>query len=399
MDSIRFKLTISILGLSLAACSALRPTATETPTLHPTLKLEITLVPSATLTPTSPATPVPTLTPVPTTTPTPTPPFLVETPLPGEYYPISSWNADQVSELAEWNEETVTALAWTPDSQTLAVANYGFISLVDIQTHSQEGIVETENGLISIAFHPSGSLLASGNNPGSQPESYKGSVDFWQVSDWSSVKPHFEDERGVSEVTFSPDGLWFAAAFTGQEFENNSSVDFWDTASWEITSTLKTGTALDIAFSPDGQRLASTPNRYAIKMWRVDKGILLYTTYTSFTGAVNAIVFSPDGQNLATGHYDGEIRIWNAATGELMRIIETGSVIESLAYSPDGTVLASGDSYEGYAVRLWDIASGQLLRTLEGHTHAVGSLEFSPNGQILASGSYDGNVRLWAVGP
>lgn len=304
-----------------------------------------------------------------------------------------------VSELTEWNEQTVSDLAWTPDSQLLAVANYDFIDLFDIQTRRNEGRVETADGLISIAFNPSGSLMASGNNLGSIPKEYTGLVDFWQVSDWSSVEPNYEDERGVSKVAFSPDGSRFAGAFTGLEIQDNSSVDFWDTTTWEITSTLATGTALDFAFSPDGQRLASTPDRYAIKMWRVDSGILLYTNYSSFTGAVNAIVFSPDGQKFATGHYDGEIRIWEVGNGALNKIIVSDSVIESLAFSSDGTVLASGDGYDDYAVRLWDVDSGLLLNTLEGHSHAVGSLAFSPNGLILASGSYDGNVRLWGVRP
>ena len=290
-------------------------------------------------------------------------------------------------------------MAWATDGQILAVANSNFISLVDIQTRSQEEIIETANGLKSIAFIPSGGLLASGNNLGSESTGITGSVDFWETPDWSPVKPHFKDERGVSEVAFSPDSVWFAAAFTSLEPLYDGSVKFWDTASWEITRTLTTGTVLDIAFSPDGQRLATTPDRYAIQMWRVDSDILLYTKHTSFTGAVNAIVFSPDGQNLATGHYDGEIRIWGAANGELLQIIETDSVIESLAYSPDGTVLASGDGYFDHDVRLWDTTAGQLLRTLEGHTHAVGSLTFSPDGQFLASGSYDGNVRLWGVRP
>ena len=395
----RFTLIICILAFSLAACSGPIPDATETPTAGTTLIPNITLVPSATLTPTPFPTPTSTPTPIPTFTPTATQPILAGTALPGEFQPISSWNAASVSELAKWDEDSISDLAWTPDGQILAVANSDYISFVDIQTRSQEEIIETVDGLISIAFIPSGGLLASGNNLDSEHNGYSGLVDFWKIPDSSQVKPHLEDERGVSEVAFSPDSVWFAAAFTGLEPQYNGSVDFWDTASWEITNVITTGTSLDIAFSPDGQRIATTPDRYAIKMWRVDSGILLYTKYTSFTGAVNAIVFSPDGQNLATGHYDGEIRIWNATSGELLLIIETDSVIESLAYSPDGTVLASGDGYFNHNIRLWDSATGQLMRTLAGNTHAVGSLAFSPNGEILASGSYDGSVRLWGIRP
>lgn len=389
----------SILLGGLVACSGIAPVIPETPTLENTPTLKITLVPSATLTPTPLPTHTPTPTPLPTASTTPTQPLLAGTPLPGDILRISLLNANQVSEIATWDEEFISDLTWTSDGQILAIANADYISMVDIQTRSQRDIIETADGLISIAFIPSGGLLASGVNLGTESSGFNGTVDFWRHPDWEAVKPRFEDERGVSEVAFTPDSQWFAAAFTSLEPEYDGSVDFWDTATWEITRTLTTGTVLDIAFSPDGQRLATTPDRYTIQMWRVDSSVLLYTKHTSFSGAVNTIVFSPDGQNIATGHYDGEIRIWAAANGELLQAIETGTVVESLAYSPDGSVLTSGDGYNNHNVRLWDASNGELLSTLEGHTSAVGSLAFSPDGQYLASGSYNGNIRLWGIRP
>ena len=73
------------------------------------------------------------------------------------------------------------------------------------------------------------------------------------------------------------------------------------------------------------------------------------------------------------------------------------SWVTSVAFSPDGRLLASGS--DDQTVKLWDVATGQEVRTLSGHTAPVRSLAFSPDGRLLASGSWDGTVRIWGVGP
>jgi WD40 repeat protein len=69
----------------------------------------------------------------------------------------------------------------------------------------------------------------------------------------------------------------------------------------------------------------------------------------------------------------------------------------SVAFAPDGRLLASGSSDK--TIRLRDVQTGDLLRTLEGHTSRVNIVAFSPDGRLLASGSGDNTVRLWGVAP
>ena len=398
--SCRFTIA-ALLIFSLSACTfgpVTEPTLTATQP-RPTRTATATVTPSPT--PTDTPTPTPTATPTPTPTFTPTPLLLAlsGTPLPDSLAAINMSNAAQVSGLAEWQEPTVTDFAWAPDSKTLAVATLGGISLYDTRLRKQvRALYPRGGGVISIAFSPDGGWLVSGSQYGSEQASYAGNIQLWKGPYWQPYGILFGEERAVSGVTFSPDGKYLAIAFTTTDYDQND-VQFRLTNTWEISTTLKTGTALNIAFSPAGDLLASVPDRYATKLWRVKDGELIDTIPTSFTGAVSSLAFSPGGTFLATGHYDGTISIWDMRTFELLRTMATDGVVNSLAFSPDGNLLASGDSYQDNSVRLWAVDSGELLRTLEGHTHGVEHLTFSPDGQMLVSGSYDGSVRLWGIRP
>ena len=109
---------------------------------------------------------------------------------------------------------------------------------------------------------------------------------------------------------------------------------------------------------------------------------------------VESIAFSPDGTTLASGSSDNTVKLWDVASGTLKDTLEGHTdIVWSIDFSPDGQTLASGSSDN--TVKLWDVASGTLKDTLGGHTDIVWSIAFSPDGQTLASGGNDNTIRLW----
>lgn len=124
----------------------------------------------------------------------------------------------------------------------------------------------------------------------------------------------------------------------------------------------------------------------------------LYTLSGNFGGfrSVNSVAISPDGNILASGNDDKSIILWDLNTYEAIANIRGHSqAVKSVAFSPDGQILATASNDR--TIKLWNVNTKQEIFTLVGHSHAVKSIAFSPDGKLVASGSWDKTVKIWDV--
>ncbi len=130
-----------------------------------------------------------------------------------------------------------------------------------------------------------------------------------------------------------------------------------------------------------------------MRLWEAWTGKAL-GTFAGHTNAVQSVAWSPDGTRLASGSYDHAVRLWEAGTGKALGTFEGHTDwVQSVAWSPDGTRLASGSSDN--TVRLWEAGTGKPLAVLRGHLGPVYSVSWNRDGRFLVSSGSDGTLRIW----
>ena len=214
---------------------------------------------------------------------------------------------------------------------------------------------------------------------------------------------------GIWSLAYSPDGKRIASGSGQWGFAQNGEVIVWDAQSGERLFTFReqAGTIMGVAFHPTGTILASASVRWNYERRRIpivylrkERNVLLWDLQTGqqvlaipHSEDVYSIAFSPEGRLLALGRANGLVMLCDSSTGEALHTLRGHRTnVLGVAFSPDGSKLASA-SRDGTA-RIWQVADGRELFVL-GDLIDVRDVEFSPDGLYLATITWDGMINIW----
>jgi WD40 repeat protein len=300
---------------------------------------------------------------------------------------------EQITAL-EGHTGRVWAVAWAPSGNQVASAGIdGTVRLWNPGTTKQIAVLEGHIGdPVSVNYAPSGDQLASGGSDGT--------VRLWNPTTGEQIAT-FQGESRVSAMAWAPSGEQLAAVGP------DGLVRLWDTATGE-QGMLEghTGATVGVAYTPSGDQIASTGTDGMVRLWDLATGKQI-AALEGHTGWVRVSTCAPSGEQLASAGTDGTVRLWDLATGHEIAVLEGHSGwVRAIAYAPSGKQLATAGT-DG-TIRLWDTNQRRQTRNLlggprrrrpaailTGHTGEARTVAFSPDGRLIVSGDSYGSVRLW----
>jgi len=199
----------------------------------------------------------------------------------------------------------------------------------------------------------------------------------------------------VHSLDLSPDGKTVVTAGS-TAWVDGSEIRLWEAATGKLVRSHDLRWCYRAAVTPDGKGLVACGSGYnSVNRWDFATGELLWEERQGQNFCASALCVSPDSRTVAIG-YDS-LRLLDGATGKLVREIARrpgSNSLHSIAFSPDGTLLAAEDHYEA---SLWEVGTGRLVRRMEGKL-CVEQVAFTPDGtQLIATPGAKGDVLVWDV--
>ena len=277
------------------------------------------------------------------------------------------------------------AVTFSPVGHTLAVTDGAEIHVVDAATSAPlHTLAGHPSQVWSIAFDPTGTLLASGSDD---------QINLWEVESgkvWRTWKTAAVSDSPILAATFSRDSQYLVSG------NGRGEVRLWNRHTQRCLATMANHTqpVRSLALCPESKFVASGDNGGTVRLWNLK-------TQTDITAIqhpanITALVMSPDGAWIASGSADGTLRLADIYQTHLQTaLMGHGGRVLAIAFSPDSQWLATGSS--DYTIRLWQVGHSAPEIMLKGHQGWIWAVAFSPDGKWLATGSDDYTVKLWDI--
>lgn len=302
----------------------------------------------------------------------------------GEDRTVRLWDLATYSSTASWSGHNgwIRSVAIHPYEPVVASASHDkTVCLWNLDSGQKKSILYGhKDAVFSVAFSPDGMMLASA--------SHDQTIRLWDYDKLSTravLRGHLDR---LHAVAFNPKGTMLASAGW------DADVCLWDTATCGKKAVLAGhgGIIGSLAFTPDGKILVSACQDGTVRVWQIARE----QTHTlgSHQAPVTALVFSQDGTRLASGSRDRSIMLWDWARGQhLGNLGPTISWLHSLAWSPDGGIIAGVTSDKIYLIELWDSRNYKPIQKIQGGQGSQG-VAFSPDNKFLATGIEENVVTL-----
>ena len=300
-----------------------------------------------------------------------------------------------------------------------------YTHLVTFRAPARQRYRETIN---AIAFSPDGQTIAAGEHQ---------ELHLWDVSTGKSMSTFKEHQGGILAVAFSPDGKTLASVSSKRGRRSRSlvilldplaprhlvphTIRLWDTktGTTQLIFSANTSPITELEFSSDSKLLIANEQGF-IGIYDSATGHQEQFSRSPFvhdailnTYGFNALAFSPDGKTLVTGGRnsgyrgldrglydiaDAEIQLWDTNTGPPLHTFNSpGRSVSLLTFSPDGKTLASVGEAWWNKIFIWDLENRRLLSIINTGKRTIMALRFAPDSITLASGHTDGTVHLWDI--
>ena len=301
---------------------------------------------------------------------------------------VRLWNArtgKQIGDPLKGHSDLVACVDFSPDGTQLVSASVdGRVIVWDVETQRRIGEPLVHEGGVTAALFVDESLVASAGRDGV--------VSLWRLTGRGRLAVNVDSVDGrASSIAFEPCGTRFAVGG-----DDGVIALYQARPPYRLLDSVETSTELvdDMVFSPRGDWLAAVGSSGRVRRWDADSLREIDGTFDVGDGFPRVLAVSPDGAWLECGDYRGQLSVWDVEKAQRIGDpIDRGGWIHALAFSADGTLLASGGDNN---IELRSIPSLQPVgKPLSGHLNAVTAIQFQ--GNTVVTGSFDGTVRLWST--